>query len=815
MNMKTLMAGASSAALLALCAGAAQAQIATAAPAAPAPAAAEPDQLSEVIVTATKRETNLQKTPIAISVISADQLAARHAESLISLQDGSIPSLRVATFEARQSALTVGIRGIVPFDANQTARDQGVGVYIDGIYLGRQQGLNAALLDIDRLEVLRGPQGTLFGRNTEGGALNIVTKAPTGVFGGRVVAGLGNYGSYNAEIHQDFAEFAHTSIKIDALVQHQDPTVKNPATGQAGWNQYDRRGVRASALFAPTSNFSALLSVDYVKDENTPFFSQLVNFNPYGKRVRTAAELATGPAGAPAGTINPLASLVQVHTDRQTKSDIGTIQQPSLDKTGGVSLMMKYKLSPDLELRSITGFRSVATNQWDNSGVEARNVYAPNANFGRYSLSDLYQNQVSQEFQAVGDLFNHSVSYVAGLYYFGEDVKESAATPFTNMWNATGTAFTIRNSGGVAPYNNAANGGWERGTRFITRASEATANSYAAYGQATYTPDRFDRLHLTVGGRVTKDTRNGTLYTVNGRATAFTFKYDDTRFDPLVNVAFDLTPAINLYAKYSTGYRAGGANDRSATFTPFAAEEVTAYEIGAKGDFFDRRLRVNLAAYAMDRDNTQIDFDSVDTTPGSPTQGAHTEETRNAPGTSELRGFEADVTAKIAQGLTAGVSYAYTHTKVPATPFPFTGNNFIAVGVPFPVNVVYTPENAASAFIDYERPLGKLTLRGHFDLNYADPQYAFQSEFADISPTAVNIQPVAVKTDSSFVMNANIALADINIGNAATATVSFWVRNLADEEHIYRISAANRGTIGDYANFNPPRTFGVELRAKY
>ena len=99
--------------------------------------------LAEVIVTATKVETNLQRTPIAISVVSGSALEAKHAESLISLQDGSIPSLRIATFEARQSALTIGIRGIVPFDANQTARDQGVGVYIDGVYLGRQQGLNA------------------------------------------------------------------------------------------------------------------------------------------------------------------------------------------------------------------------------------------------------------------------------------------------------------------------------------------------------------------------------------------------------------------------------------------------------------------------------------------------------------------------------------------------------------------------------------------------------------------------------------------------------------------------------------------------
>ncbi|MDI1365795.1 MAG: TonB-dependent receptor plug domain-containing protein [bacterium] len=334
-----------------------------------APAAENNTALEQVIVTATKTETNLQKTPIAISVMSALAMEQRHDESLLSLQDGVIPSLRIATFEARQSALTVGIRGIVPFDANQTARDQGVGVYIDGIYLGRQQGLNAALFDVERIEVLRGPQGTLFGRNTEGGALSIVTKAPTGVFGGRMNVGVGTFGAYNGELHQNFQQFANISVKIDALVQHQDPTTKNPMNGQAGWNQYDRKGGRISALYQPTDNFSADLSVDYAKDENTPFFSQLLNYNPYGKRVRTLAEV-TAVSAAPAGTINPLADLVKVHTSRQSVSDIGTVQQPSVDETGGASLMMKYKVSDSLELRSITGARAVAANQWDKSGIE-------------------------------------------------------------------------------------------------------------------------------------------------------------------------------------------------------------------------------------------------------------------------------------------------------------------------------------------------------------------------------------------------------------------------------------------------------------
>lgn len=142
--------------------------------------------VGDIVVTATKRETSLQKTPIATSVVSDAMMKDRHVQSLYDLADGGVPSLRVAAFEARQSALTVRIRGIVPLDANQPAREQGVGIYVNGVYLGRQHGLNAALFDLERVEVLKGPQGTLFGRNTEGGALSLVSRAPSGEFGGWV-----------------------------------------------------------------------------------------------------------------------------------------------------------------------------------------------------------------------------------------------------------------------------------------------------------------------------------------------------------------------------------------------------------------------------------------------------------------------------------------------------------------------------------------------------------------------------------------------------------------------------------------------------
>ena len=359
--------------------------------------------------------------------------------------------------------------------------------------------------------------------------------------------------------------------------------------------------------------------------------------------------------------------------DKRLKTaPIGVPQQPSVDKTHGFSANLKYDVSPSLELRSITAWRGVTTDQWDNSGGAARTIYAPNANFSRYSLSHLYQHQFSQEFQAVGSL--PQFDYVAGLYYFTEHAHELAATPSSNKWNADGTGYTI-NSAEVTGTVTSGNNGWNRDSWFVQRDSNATAHSYAAFAQGTYTP--IDTVHLTVGGRYTKDKRHGALTMVSGVATPWTFTYDKGRFDPMVTLAWDATEDAHLYAKYSTGFRAGGANDRSATFLAFGPEVVKSYEIGAKMDLFDHHVRLNIAGYIMNRTGTQTDFDNVDTSPylpdgvtPNPTYNLHTENTANAPGVSKIRGIEAQLTIKPVQNVTMGASYAYTYTHVPATPNP-------------------------------------------------------------------------------------------------------------------------------------------------
>lgn len=825
-------------------------------------AADQTEGLVDIVVTATKRETNLQLTPISISVLSATNLQDRHVQSLLDLADGAVPSLRIAPFEARTSALTVGIRGIVPLDANQPAREQGVGIYIDGVYLGRQHGLNAALFDVERIEVLKGPQGTLFGRNTEGGALSLVSKAPTGKFGGRAEGSLGNIGSYNAAIHLDLPEGAGFSVKVDGVRQHQEAITTNPLPGQAGFGFFDRRGLRAAVRWQPTDNITNDFAYDVARDENTPFYSQLLNVNPNncpsgGTNTAPLAIPAGSTCVAPgtaftgvSGTVRPLLPGVVVNgTSIQRRADIGVPQINSFDETHGFSNTLKWKVAPWVELRSITAWRGVDVQQNDNVGGAHRlpvvNFTAAcagaNCGFSRYSLADLRQRQFSQEFQAVGTIENFD--YVLGGYYFYENVSDTAATP-----NSVGATAIV--TGGVVtgatyapiPFctaNTPLFVGQAVNGCPIDRASAVRSRSYAGYGQVTW--NATNALHITAGGRYTSDQKRGQLnfsrnINYNDPANAAIvarngyspLNLNSTRFNPTATVAYDVSNDIHVYAKYAQGYRAGGASSRTSNYQAFNPEDVQSYEIGLKADFFDHRARFNIAGYIMDRTNSQVDLSTIQPTA---TGNFNNLVTFNAPGTTKIRGIEADLTVRPIEGLTLNASYAYTYTDIPLVPVTYAEftSAGIATGNTTTVNqkffIVYTPRNAASGSIDYTLPLvDGMKAKLHLDANYAQATQSFDQ--------------FALKADQSFIVNGRLTLVDFPVSNTGTKfAIGMYARNLFDRQYVFRRDPSNSipavqstavagvpnilrvgnvgNTLGDYGNFAPPRTFGVDASLKF
>jgi len=726
--------------------------------------------LVEVIVTAQKRETNLQKTPIAISVLRSDDLVNRHVQSLSDLADGAIPSLRVAPFFARSSALIVNTRGIGAMtDANQPNRDQGVGVYVDGVYMGRAQGLGTALFDIDRIEVARGPQGTLFGRNTEGGAVSIVTKKPSGTFKLNATVGVSNFGGQREELHMDLPAWHNLSAKLDVLNTSRDGTVKNPLEGAPDFNAYDKRGARLSVRWAPSEDLSVTYAYDTSRDATTPYYVQLLTKGSY-----------------------PMSPLAALQPERAAVGNFGVPLQYSVGDTNGHLLTVDWSLNDNLKFKSITSYRELTQSQYDNGSTNL-SAYVlsatPTSTFSRYSLANFAQNQLSQEFQLVGKTEN--LNYIGGVFYYQESVNDNAWTPNTLKWNGSPTSYS--------PLDQA---DWVASNPFPDRASHARAHSVGAYGQATWTPDFAGKItHFTIGGRASQDRKAGSLdlvngvlpvVTVDGVTTSAVQTMDKTwsHFDPLVVAS--ITPAANLdfYAKWSTGYKAGGANSRSLTYRTFDPESVSMSEIGAKTEFLNRRVRFNIAAFDGDYKDAQIDFNATFAVGGS---NRATLETTNATGTGKTSGYEADLTAAITRYFTVTTSMAHTDTTLPQAPNPFAGNALTTV---YAIN---TPRSTHSIAMDYNRPLGEMTLRAHFDANFASPYHATSGD--------------ATLADKSTVVNARLALSDIAIGSGQTKVqVSLWSRNLGNEQHVFYKGG---GALGNYGIFNEPRTYGLDLNVKY
>ena len=736
----------------------AEAQVATAAASADLARQDEGGGLAAVIVTAQKRETNLQKTPISITVAGAEDLQNRRIQSLADLADGAIPSLRIAPFFSRSSALTVGIRGIVPFDANQPSRDAGVGVYLDGVYLGRSQGLGAALFDIERIEVLKGPQGTLFGRNSTGGAVSIVSRKPSGEFRLRQTLGVRNFQGYSSETHLDLPKWGDFSFKFDGVITKRDGTVENPMAGEPGFNLTDRRGAHLAALWEPSSNFSADYGFDISYDATTPYYLQLLRQTP-------------GAA--------PLAPLVKVQGDRAKSADIGVPEQLSVGHTYGHVLHMSWEPMENLEIRSITSYRQLKQTQFDNGGGHSQR-FAPNATFSRYSLAGMHQKQWSQEVQALGTF--GELTYVAGLYYYREEGDDFAWTPNTLRWNADGTAYARLSTlveGQQTPYPD--------------RFSTAFARSFAAFGQASWSPKALnEQVHLTIGARWTDDSKHGALLKSQGADTPYSFEFKSGRVDPTVTLAYDATDALHLYAKWGSAYRAGGANSRSLIYRAFGPETVKTSEAGLKSEFFERRLRLNAAVYRTNYDDVQIDFSAQNQVNG---RNIGTLETVNTSGRGKIKGLEVDATVALFEGLTLNASWAYTEARLPKAPNPF------ANGALNQVFIVYTPLNAVTGSIDYERTLAWGRLIAHIDANHAGGYHALSSE--------VN------KTQSSLVFNGRLALADIPLAESGgRLQLSLWSRNLFNEQHTFVVTG--NPTIGGLTGiYNEPRTFGLDATVQF
>lgn len=751
--------------------------------------------VEEIVVTAQKRAENLQDVPIAVSAYSAAALEQRGATGLGTLLQTPPPGIVLQPFAGSQSLLIVDVRGVTNSDPGQGTVELGTAVYIDDVYLGRGQGLGTELVDPERIEILRGPQGTLFGRNAEGGAIRIVTKKPTGELGGSAKVTYGNYGQQRYEAHLNLPRIAGFAIKLDYLNSQRDGFTKNGPrqqrlARQRDFGAYDAEGYRASVRWQPIDP----ITIDYAYEHNKT------------NDVRDYHVLAQPPFGfAPNGPLTPLATLQgarrpePIH-ERSDQSWIPLYNDGFRNKTTGHTLQAEFELNDSLTLRSISAYRETRETgapqlggaytlsrlgaaglpiQSLVPGIGTTSLGLP-ANTRVYAISgvqgynDVEQNQRSQEFQLIGS--TDQLKWVVGAYYFNEKVSDTRQTFLSIVYTDPALTTAI----GVNPFTvGSATAG--------LGVQQAESTSYAGFAQATWTPAfADDRLHLTAGIRYTDDKKTFRRTVERGAPVNIVGKpFGEKRWDPAFTIAYDITDSINAYARYAQAYRAGGVSVRSPFFRPFGAEVNKSYEVGLKSDLLDRTLRLNLAVFENRISNRQISAQL------DPTGDPAVTDTLNAPGVTRIRGAELEMVAAPTAGLQFAVNYGYMQGKRPAS--------YATIDPNAEIRIQSLPRHSITAALDYALPewdFGQLAF--HLD-------YAMASKTPGTGRVAFGAFAWDIERD---VTNARITLQNIPVG-PAQFRVALFGKNIFDTA--YPVFAAP----GSNAILSAPRTYGIEVGATF
>ncbi|MGL5839256.1 MAG: TonB-dependent receptor [Sphingorhabdus sp.] len=775
----------SAAALAGLWAAPAFAQTDPAKPA--AEVAADDGQLAEIVVTARKRAESVQDVPVAITAYSSQQLQERQIVNVFDLGT-TTPSLTIYQSGNGPQTGQVSIRGLSQLDTLITL-DAPVGLYIDGVYRARQTGSLAALVDVERVEVLKGPQGTLFGRNTTGGAISITTKAPeySTSLSGAVRYGTNNQfdveGVVNLPIIADKMAFRGVIATSD-----NDGFGRNLLSGTRQ-DKVKSRYYRAALRFDPADDVTLTLSGDYAKLDAASAAPKLVSVNPLSGLATdqglqaTLAEIALSQ-GLFTPTFDPdlvaayrLFSSFQAGSIRQNSSNYVTPGGFGGDRSDselwGIAASLEMDLGPAI-VRSISAYRSVAgTNGFDLDGTPFTILKAD---------TSTTSNQFSQELQLLGKAFDNRLDWIVGAFYF----RETGTDQSSNSALETVALFDPR----------VTNPGQTVG--------DVLNESWALFAQGSY--KLTDRLSITGGLRYSSDLRAVKLVQLQAGVCAVPSSLiasgavcqtdQSDRFNDwswTFGLDYKFSDDVLVYAKTNRGYKSGGQNLRAratiAAFSPFKPETVTDIEVGLKSEFWDRRARVNVAAFNSwyrDIQRTTLVPVIVDDT----VTGTSTVITNAAKG--YLRGFEVEVTVLPVKGFRVSGNLAYVKSGYDSFPDAIFGDR---KSEPFP----YAPRWTYSLSAGYDHEVSGF---GVFSAS-ADWAWTDRVNFDRGGPG--DFEP------SYGLLNARLALRDID----DRWSVSLFGKNLTDKDYFSgRLGlGSNLGYVIGYAG--RPRTFGIELRGQF
>jgi len=715
-------------------------------------ASADRFSIDEITVTARKRSESLQQAPVAVSAFTTAALEDRSINDTVSLTS-FVPNLNSTTGLSGGSHANYFIRGVGQIDHVATV-DSGVSLYLDGIYLGRANGANLSTLDVERIEVLRGPQGTLFGKNTLGGAIHVITAKPGEEFAGvaSAVVGSRDWAEFRGWVNVPLEDNLFARISLNA--KSQDGWATRIGDGEVFGDRESISG-RARVLWIPSETVEVDLSFDISHGRGTsnpislagigslgfypPDFNQddYIPENPY-----------TTYAGFEAG------------------NDIDV---------WGLSGTVNWDVADNVSLKSITAYRTlkqITGNDFDGSPI-----------FGIDQIQATDQWQFSEELQLSGLSFEGKLNWMLGLFYFKENVDQAIPIHLFTP--------TALNQVNYLDIENIA--GFGQATLQLTNQFSITAGARHTYEKKEQTINNFflaareqllsrklsDFIHTPASGRGFETIPSTDL------------QESWTSFTPKVSLDFQVNDEVLAYASFSKGFKGGGFNGRPTGTNEFLAydpERLNSWELGLKSEWFERRLRFNAAAFYNDYSDIQL---LVLRQSGD---GALSIFTQNA-AKAELYGLEVESVALLAPGLEFNLGLGYLHNK-----YKKLDPGTVDVGVGYGDKLPQAPKWSISAGLQYEYFVeGFGTITPRVDYSYKTKYYFFAAN-----------NPLDVQ-DSLSLVNARLTYTSLN----EAWSVSLFANNLFDK--FYYAQREDVRDAFDVALNWPaqPRVFGMEAKFNF
>ncbi len=726
-----------------------------------------------IIVTARRRSETLQSTPVAITAVNTAMLEAKAAVNIGDLQ-GAAPGLLITQQNSGAQAANISIRGLTYADIEKSQTPT-VGVVVDGVTIGTNTGQLQDAFDVAQIEVLRGPQGTLFGANTIGGVINITRSKPTKEPGLKAEATYGRFNTLSLKAIANYGDGENWGVKAFYFHNETDGFYNNVIQKKnGGWSKGDSFG--GSILFTPSgTGFEAQLTVEKVKQTFDPVVANLANSSEVFCLFEPAVEC-----------------------NRNNTTDLYTVfSAPATSSYSAPNATLELNYDMDaVKLTMITGWRKSTEAQTQDFDGSSTDLY--------YVDRRQHYEQWSQEIRAAGKLFD-GFDYVVGGFYFKSTYD---LTQWSRVFGFNPT---------VAP------------TAFDLNSQhvEGRTESYAFFGDFNW--KLTDTVRLSFGGRWSHDNKqlfNGfaggkLIDPDNVDRTQFvpvgTGNANFSKFTPKVGLDWRPTNDLMVYASWSRGYRSGGFSPRAATAatasTPFQNETVDSYEVGLKVAAFDRKVELNIAGFVSDYKDMQQNL----TVPGGPT-GNQTV-TGNVPGGALIKGVEVDGTVRVTDNfkLTGSVAVMDSHFR-----------NFVANGVlgtaivPFDYsknNLIYAPKFTASLGAEYKMPTSFGDISTNIGWRHISP-YDEQLSAASLTPvlTGATVTKVVVNGNDPRVRTTTQDLIDASLTfnfdlNDTKAYVRVFGRNLGNEKtttHAFTVAG-----LWSFGMALEPRTYGATIGFKY